>query len=223
VLIAAAIVGAGILLIFPAVSNAGDPIVTRHPVYGGAEAFFGTCTGVGIPPAGTVCTDKYVLFWNGYAVEGGGPVAPPQAPWQIYAQTVRLEFDGTDGPPAVLNFRWGYELLDAGAYADEVHLDTASVSAALPMSDGSTFDFTGTWQAWSDRLVYGNSGPSTGVDHLYVDRCLTIVANGHQKFRNSNMTGTVSGVPVHSYTDFISASIFNNDFQYIVVPHGGCP
>ena len=218
-----AVVALGCLLV-PAVAVAGGPTIERHPVYGGAEAFFGDCPNTGIPPAGTVCIDNFVLFWKGVTVLEGGSVAPTTAPWQIYAETTRAVFDGSGGEPDVTLLRWGYTLLpDDAASADEVHLDTASVSAHLPMSDGSSFDFTGTWRAWSDRSVFGINGPATGLDHHYVDRCLTFVANGHQKFRFAHMTGTLNGVAVESYADFdFGASIFNNSFQYIEVPHGGC-
>jgi hypothetical protein len=156
-------------------------------------------------------------------VEGGGSVAPPQAPWQIYAQTHQFEFDGTDGPPEVSVLRWGYEVLDDGASADSVHLATASVAAELPVSDGSTLDFAGSWQAWSDRTVYGINGPATGLDHHYVDRCLTFVANGHQQVRLATMVGTANGTVVQAGgpDDEFGAAIFNNNFQYIMVPHGG--
>lgn len=120
--------------------------------------------------------------------------------------------------------RWGYTLLpDDAASADVVHLTTASVRAQVPMSDGSSFDFAGTWAAWSDRLVFGSTGPATGRARHYVDRCLTSVSLGHQKVRFAHMTGTLNGEPVRSYTSFEdSATIFNNDFQYVDAPHGGC-
>jgi len=194
--------------------------VVRHPVYAGGESWFGTCTDPGIPPPGTVCTDNYVLFWKGVAVEGGGSVAPVAAPWQIYIETDRVEFTGAEEPDVTV-VRWGYSVLpDGAASGDSVHLSTASVTASVPMSDGSSADFAGTWQAWSDRLVFGIDGPATGLEHHYVDRCLTIVANGHQKFRFSHMIGTFDGAPVQSYDYFdFAATIFDNNFQYIAVPH----
>jgi hypothetical protein len=38
------------------------------------------------------------------------------------------------------------------------------------------------------------------------------------------MTGTLNGEPIHSYTSSgpFAATIFNNRFLYIDVPHGGC-
>ena len=36
------------------------------------------------------------------------------------------------------------------------------------------------------------------------------------------MSGTLNGAPIQSYTDFdFDATIFNNNFQYITVQHGG--
>lgn len=81
-------------VLFPAAAVGGEPTVVRHPVYGGGEAFFGDCPSDPIPPAGTVCTDNYVLFWRGVTVIGGGSLATPDAPWQILAVTDRVEFDG---------------------------------------------------------------------------------------------------------------------------------
>ena len=90
------------------------------------------------------------------------------------------------------------------------------------MTDGSTYQFTGTWEAWSDRFVYGINGPASFQDHHYADRCVTLVLNGDQKFRFAHMSGTLNGTPIQSYTDFdFAATIFNNDFQQITVQHGG--
>ena len=206
----------------PSVSSADQPTVVRHPVYGGAEAYFGDCPDTAeFPPAGTVCVETYLIFFRGYFVEGGGSVAPPHAPWNIFAQTYRLEFTGTEEPILTV-LREGFGELDGEAFVDEVHLQTASLNATVPMSDGSTFEFAGTWQAISDRMVWGNDGPATGLPRHFTDRCLTFNALGHQKVVSAQMTGTLNGQPVHSYTIGFTAAIFNNNFQYIEVPHGGC-
>jgi hypothetical protein len=56
----------------------------------------------------------------------------------------------------------------------------------------------------------------------YVDHCVTAVALGNQKFVYAAMSGTLNGEPVHSCTSNNAAAIFNNNFTYITVPHGGC-
>ena len=210
--------------VVPSGASAGQATVVRHPVYGGMEASFGTCPDVPeLPPPGTVCVDHYVLVWRGVTVVGGGSVAPPGAPWNVYAETVRLEFTGAD-EPVVTVLRSGSVEGPAGAFAVErVHLTTGSATVAVPMSDGSTFDFSGTWRAVGRRQVFGNDGPATGAPRHLVDRCRTFNALGHQKFRPAAMTGTLDGLPVHSYTSFdLAATIFNNAFRYIDVVHGSC-
>jgi hypothetical protein len=206
----------------PAVSSGAEPTVVRHPVYGGTEALFGSCPEVEVPPAGTVCVDNYVIVFRGYVdVVGGGSVAPPKALWYVYAESVRLEFTGAEEPIATV-LRFGIGELQGEASVDQVHLQVASASVQVPMSDGSTFEFAGTWQATSDRMVFGNDGPATGFPRHYNDRCLTFNAHGHQKFVFAQMTGTLDGQPVQSYSFDFAATIFNNRFQYIEVPHGGC-
>ena len=202
---------------------AQTPVVQRHPVYGGVEASFGTCPADSPPPAGTVCIENYIIAFHGYGLLSGGSLSPVKAPLLAYAQTVLLEFTGTEEPEATL-LREGFgEFGDASLTVDTVGLERASLTIAIPMSDGSTFDFTGTWVATSERFVYGNDGPATGTPHHVVDACHTFVANGHQKFRHASMTGTLGGEPVQSYPwDEWAANIFNNRFLYIDVQHASC-
>ena len=204
----------------PAGSGAGNAVVERHPVYGGADAVFGNCPDVPIPPAGTTCTETYLNFLRTSTVVGGGNVAPPQTPWSVYAETNLVEWDGSDDPVVTL-LRWGF-IEELTAAVDTVHLQSASLSAEIPMSDGSTYTFSGTWQAESDRVLYGSNGPDAGFDRLYTDRCTTFVALGHQKYVLAHMTGTLNGAPVQSYTSFPAGSIFNNRFLWVDIAHGGC-
>ncbi len=210
----------GVAALFPGAASAGQPTIVRHPVYGGALSIFGGCPDTEEPPAGTVCVEDSVLVYRGYTVIGGGSIAPPKAPWIVCADTVRLEFTGAD-EPVVTVLRFGCGELDGEASVETVHLGVASAAFRLPMSDGSTFEFAGTWGATGDRFVFGNDGPDTGTPRHFVDRCTTFNGLGHQKYRPASMTGTLNGEPVHSYTSF-PAAIFNNRFLYIDVPHGGC-
>ena len=214
------VVLSGVVLGLAAPAAAG-PLITRHPIYAGAEAYFGDCPLVP-EPVGAFCTENHVRFYRGYYVEGGGSVAPSKALWYADAQTYRIDFDGTDEPPLTF-LRTGEAVLAAGqATADPVHLRTASGTFSIPMDDGSTFAFSGTWTAYGPREHYGNDGPSSGVPTHFNDRCFTANAHAQQNFAAARMTGTLNGQPVQSYTDGDTAFIFNNAFRYVDVPHGGC-
>jgi hypothetical protein len=148
-------------------------------------------------------------------------VAPKLAEWSVFAESYLLEFTGTE-EPIVTVLRTGFGDIHGEVTIDTVHLQTATADLVLMMSDGSTFDFVATWTAVSDRQHFGNDGPETGLPRHYTDPCLTVNAHGHQKFTVAAMSGTLNGEAVHSYTAFPSATIFNNRFEYIAVPHGGC-
>ena len=103
------------------------------------------------------------------------------------------------------------------ASSDDQRVSFLTAAASVPMSDGSTFDFQGTWTAYGDRWVYGSNGPlneGEGIPRHYVDRCTTLNANAHQTGRNATMTGTVNGAPVHTYTAAPAGAILYNHFVY---------
>lgn len=207
----------------PISADAGNATVYRHPVYAYVDALFGTCPDTPeFPPAGTVCNDTYLFAFRSYGVFGGGSLAPPDAPWNVFVETYHLEFAVANEEPIVTVLASGFGELDGIATVDEVHLGTASVDAHVPMSDGSTFNFSGSWQAISERLLFGNDGPATGREHHYTDRCLTFVSIGHQKVRLAQMTGAVDGQPVASYRAFVSAVISSGNFRYFDIPHASC-
>ena len=60
-----------------------------------------------------------------------------QAPWNAFAQTVRVEFTGAQDPD-VTELRFGFGELDGDAAVDTVHLTVASAAFRLPMSDVAT-------------------------------------------------------------------------------------
>jgi hypothetical protein len=207
----------------PSAASAGQATVLRHPVYGGMEAHFGNCPDVPQPPAGTDCIETYLLVFRGYEIVGGGSVARPDAGWYDYAETDRLQFGADPDNPDVTLLRVGSGPLQGAASVDLPKLRVATATAVIPMSDGSTFDFNGTWRARSGIQVFGNDGPATGAPRHIVDRCVTFNALGHQKFAFALMTGTLNGQPVASYTSFdFAATIFNNRFLYVDVLHGNC-
>jgi hypothetical protein len=147
-------------------------------------------------------------------------VAPSKAPWIFCADAVRVDGTGAD-EPFVTPLRSGCGEGLGDAHVDEQHLEVASVSAQIPMSDGSIFDFAGTWQATSARFVYGNDSPATGAPHHFVDGCPTGVAIGREKLRYASMTGTLDGAPVHSYSGG-SAGIFSGNYRYIFQATSPC-
>ena len=89
------------------------------------------------PAPGTVCVESYVLVRRGYAILGGGSIARSKAPWNAFAQTVRVEFTGAEDPD-VTELRFGFGELDGDAAVDTVHLTVASAAFRLPMSDVAT-------------------------------------------------------------------------------------
>jgi hypothetical protein len=216
-----------LLVGLPAAADPGkaDILRFRQPS-AGAEAFFGDCTNVVNPPSGTVCHESYVLFFRETTVDGGGSNAPSQAPWAIYVQNYTLTFGAPGTDPTITDFVDGFLLNPPIAVSDRQHLSSATVAAQVPLSNGSTFDFQGTWTATSDRFVYGNNGPLNefeGLPRHYNDKCITSNANAHQTLRNATMSGTLNGHPVRSYASLEdAAAIFYNHFVYIDVSHGGC-
>jgi hypothetical protein len=226
-----ALVVSALTVFAPASGGAGTPVV-RHPVYGGMNAVLGDCPVVP-GPAGTSCTETWLQIARGYWVFGGGSVAPPDAHWHVCAEKTRFDFDGSDDPPAY--HTWGCADLgkDALISVDLTKLNAASASGVhLVLEDGTILDFEGTWEATSDRSVYGRDGPVTidGAPHHCVDRCVTVNSISHQKFTVARMNGTLNGEPVRSYNNdpsdwYGSGYMFNNNFKLIVAPHNGsaCP
>lgn len=92
-----------------------------------------------------------------------------------------------------------------------------------------------TWTAASIPYVFGNNGPfGFGLPRHYVDRCVTLLENAHERFTTAHVTGTINGVSVSAYgpaylpwpgtapADALGA-IFANRFTVIVTTHApGC-
>ena len=224
-----ALLASALTAVAPASGGPGT-LVVRHPVYGGIDALFGDCPVVP-GPAGTSCTDIWLLIWRGYTVFGGGSVAPPDAHWYACVDKYRIDFDGSDdyGDITPASHTWGCADLGTAASisVDQTKLNAASASGVhVVLDDGETIDFAGTWESISDRFVYGRDGPVTmdGAPHHYVDRCVTVNAISHQKYKVARMNGTLNGEPVSSYNNdpndfYESGAIFNNNFRLIVAPH----
>src|SRR5262249_41267093 len=151
--------------------------------------------------------------------------APSQAPWAIYVQNYTLTFGAPGTEPIITDFVDGFLLNPPVAVSDHQHLSSAAVAAQVPLSNGSTFDFQGTWTATTDRFVYGNKDPQNGKKGLprhKNKKATTLTATAHQTFRYATMKGTRNGNPVQSYASLADAAvIFYGHFVYIDVSPGG--
>ena len=211
----------------PADAGSGDisgphgATVQRVPVYGGATSLFGNCADSEEIPVGTDCVETFLGFAKEVYAFTGDSAGPQAAPWHAWAETYRITRP-TDAEAEFSELRTGYSE-DVVAYVDTQHFTTATLTATIPMSDGTTHHFQGTWTPLSDRQQYGNDGPALDFPKHLVTDCFTLVGQAHQKFTIATMTGTLNGQPVQSYT-WSRASIFNNRFLFITAPHGpNCP
>ena len=204
-------------------SSAAPTSVQRFKTVGYAFAAFGDCPDVAQPPPGTVCTDRQIaIAREAVAIDGGG-LSAVNTPWSAFLDEATLTF-GATGDPVVTDERFGFvpRIDDAAVTYDREHLASASVRTDIPMSDGSTVAVDMNWQAVSDRMVFGNDGPALsdfGLVRHTVDECSTQVNQGHQKFRIAAMTGTLDGVPVHSYQNGPGFISFNH-FVFVDATHG---
>ena len=207
-------------------SKSADSVL-RVDSAGVASAAFGTCDFV-FPPAPLTCHETFVLLFREVRSDSGGSVNANDAPWNVFIldHTITFTSGGPDAEPVESDVRLGsVEVANVGF--DLQHLDTASVTdAQVPMSDGSTFSFSGTWQRTSAITVYGNDGPQNqdeGLMRHSVDACTTSNNNAHQRLAFASMSGTLNGTPVHSYQSFdFGAALSVAHYEYINVTHGGC-
>jgi hypothetical protein len=200
--------------------------VLRVDTDGFASAFFGGCDFLN-PPGPLSCHETNVLVFREARQNGGGSVNAKTLPWLLAINDYTVTFTSADPnvPPVFSDVRFGAVELTSGVAIDLQHLDTATVTnAQVPMDDGSTFTFSGTWQKRFE-VKYGNNGPENadeGLPRHIIDNCTTFNANAHQKIAFASMTGTLNGQPVQSYTSFdFAATIANNHFRYITATHGG--
>jgi hypothetical protein len=216
----------GTVLAFATLSpaSATPTSVQRFMTAGYAFGGFGDCPDVDSPPPGTVCHDaSLTIFREAFAVDGGG-LSAVNTPWAAFYYEHTLTFQAT-GDPVESDVRSGFlpNVDEASVTYDREHLAFASVRTDIPMSDGSTSHVDVSWQPITDRVVFGNDGPALvdfGLVRHLVDRCETQVNQGHQKYRVAEMTGTIDGVAVHSYTFAPSGIISFNHFVFIDATHG---
>jgi hypothetical protein len=206
-------------------ADPGQVSVQRFMTDGDAESFFGGCDFL-IPPGPLSCHETHVEVFKEGVSGLPSSTAPPKTPWRIFIDdyTVTFATGGPDAVPVFSDERTGL-LIDPTVAFDEQHLSFLSVRAEVPMSDGSTFDFQGTWSATSDRMHFGNDGPSLdqfGLPRQYVDSCSTVNDQAHQNDVLANMSGELNGTPVQSYPDLGLDFIAHNHFIFIDVTHGSC-
>jgi hypothetical protein len=206
-------------------SGQATNVRVKQPSAGGEATFSSDCPDTAeLPPAGTICRETYVIVFRETHVDGGGSNAPSQAPWSIFATSYTVTVTATDVilSDQIFGFLQGDGVV---ASSNDQRVSSLTAAASVPMSDGSTFNFQGSWTGFGDRWVYGNNGPvndAEGVPRHHVDRCATINNNAHQTGRNASMSGTVNGAAVHTYSSFVSGDIFYNHFVSITVTHGNC-
>ena len=136
---------------------------------------------------------------------------------------------------------------DVPGYYDRARLAFAGMSGAtLDFNDVDpvTFELTPNgrtvtvgpfeWTAASGVYVFGSDGPWFGPPHLYVDRCVTQVQNGHNRFATAHVTGTIDGVSVDNFgPSFLPwpgtgpgdalGAIFDNRINVVIASHvPGC-
>jgi hypothetical protein len=209
-------------------ADTGQATVERFYTEGIAQSFFGECD-FSTPPGPLTCHETLVVVFKEIFKEASGSpdwTAPSKTPWIITIDDYDVSYasGGPDAVPVFSNERSGL-LVGPTVTFDQQHLSSLGADARVPMSDGSTFDFHGTWAATSDLSQFGNDGPSLadfGRTHHYVDACTTINSQAHQKFRSATMTGTLNGAPVHSYRNLDIDFLAYNHFVYVAVTHGDC-
>jgi hypothetical protein len=165
------------------------------------------------------------IFREAFTTDAGPVSANP--PWGLFVESYGLIFtsnDPTVPPIGPIDYASGF-LLNPTVGFDDQHLSSASVDASVPMSDGSTAIVHAIWSPTSDAEVFGNAGPALadlGPRH-YVDSCVTVNANAHQRLRFATVTGTLNGSPFRSYGDNPFAGWLQSaQYLLIDVTHGDC-
>jgi hypothetical protein len=167
----------------------------HHQVIGAAEIAASTCPWA-YPDPGAECTDWFVLYF-----QAGSPNTQVRSqPWRVNVYEVHYIFNTPDDIE-VLSERFGTTQVTGGTF-DLTHLTFASITAAVPMDDGSTFHLSLRWDLAAVPFnVAGNDGPiqEEGVPwgtHL-VTSCITGNWHAHQAWREGgSITGSLDGTDV---------------------------
>ena len=220
----AALAAAVAALAFATVARADRTTHDRVEVDGFAEAFFG-CPGF-FNTAGTICRETHVEMFRENGATDGGPIDP--SAWTVLVEQYTLEFRSDDpnvDPIGPIDYAVG-AIDDPTVTFDDQHLNFATLTASVPMSDGTTAKVHAVWTPTSGRQVYGNDGPylaGNDTPRHFNDGCVTANANAHQKVRFATATGTLNGALFQSYTDFPFAGWLQTaHFSFLTAAHGGC-
>ena len=198
---------------------AGGASVKRVMVDGFAYALSGDCDAP-VPADGSICHETELIVFREVVSVNGGSVAPPHTPWILIVTHITTSWSG--GEYTIIDFAFGAST-DVDVAFDQAHLGFLSAEGTVALDDGSNADVDVAWLARSPVHLFGNDGPTNAVDGLsrhYVDRCVTMNANAHQKFRFATMSGSLNGSAVRSYGSFDGAGfIAKNHFVYITADH----
>jgi hypothetical protein len=191
-------------------------------VYGFLQGYPGDCPPADAPQDPFVCHEVVLSAWW-IGTDGKGTIPKSENHWVLSAVRHTLTFPGGGADPTESDVVTGFSETPVVTF-DQQHLSGAHLVADdVPMSDGSTLDVDATWTAVSDRLQFGNDGPSLAdfglVRHLHED-CVNVVSQGHQKFRLAHVHTVLNGLPVDDNSIF--AFLAFNDFHTIEVHPASC-
>ncbi|HET6167601.1 MAG TPA: hypothetical protein VFE07_12300 [Marmoricola sp.] len=195
---------------------------SMEKVYGFLQGYPGDCPPAEAPQDPFVCHEVVLSAWW-IGTDGQGTIPRSKNDWVLAVTRHTLSFPGGGADPVESDVVTGFTDHPAVSF-DEQHLSAAHLVADdVAMSDGGALDVDATWTAVSDRLQFGNDGPSLAdfglVRHLHED-CVNMVSQGHQKFRLAHVHTLLNGVPVDDNSIF--AFLAFNDFRSIEVHPASC-
>ena len=233
-----ALVCAAILATAPAVRAADDLKINHFGT--GAVAAYSSCTPQ--PSGDDLCEDFIVDFGRGASTRDGEARSRQGVSFEHFVALIH-----PDGTATELVAEVGFTEDVSGSY-DASRLTFARMSGVtLPLYDidpvtgaltpnGRTATLGPfAWTAASDIYVFGNDGPfGFGLPRHFVDRCVTVIENAHERFTTAHVTGTINGISVDAFGPSYlpwpgtgphdaRGAIFNNRFTVLVVSHSpGC-
>jgi hypothetical protein len=187
------------------------------------------------PIADLTCTDYFVIAASEADVVGGGSIAPPSVPAPfMYVEIDRLTVH-PDLSVESTNLSSGFAKGGGvDVTIDKQHLGSASASAIVSFSDGTTRAVSARWIGYGPRFVFGADGPALVNDglpfHLH-DRCITANNHYHQKFVNARATATFDGISfpmIEQSVPFSTglfdsvAGIFDNRGEFVSATPASC-
>jgi len=189
-------------------------------VYGFLQGYLGDCPPADAPQEPFVCHEVVLSAWW-IGTDGKGTIPRSRNSWVLAAVRHTLTFPGGGADPTESDVVTGFTDHPAVTF-DQQHLSAAHLVADdIAMSDGSTLDVDATWTAVSDRLQYGNDGPSLrdfGLVRHEHEPCLNAVNQGHQKFRLAHVRALLNGVPAEDNSIFAFLA-YNHFISLEVHPH----